>query len=71
MSLSLIPYSAIYCVSTDSDVTASAIISALESSLCMSSFLRRSSRVGQGLAGVNQTEEDILTACINKTLNRK
>lgn len=59
----------LYCVCTNSNVTASAAVSALESSLHMNSFPRLSPGVGKGLVGVNQVGEDILTACINETLS--
>lgn len=62
------PYSVIYCVCTNTNVTASAAVSALESALCVSSYLRLSSRVKKGLVGINEAVEDILTVSANKTL---
>lgn len=55
---------------TNPNVTASAAVSALESSSCVSRFPRLSPGVWKGLAGINQAVEDILTVPINKKPNR-
>lgn len=57
----------LYCVGTDSNVTVSGAVCALESSLHVNSFPRLSPGVGIRLYGINQVGEDILTACINDT----